>query len=257
MRLVAYTRLSQANEREGESHAAQLDRITAWAQRHGYHVVLHHTDTTSGENGLEQRVGLGATLDALARAEADALVFSQLDRLSRDVIVQESVLRDVWREGHDAFSAAEGEARLRDDPDDPSRRLIRVMLGAVAEYERAMIALRMARGRRRAIARGRSIGPAPSFGWVKDPEDRGRLVPDPSTFELASEAAALIDQGKTLADVAQYLSRQTGRVWHPTQVARLRDRYKRYAAPEVPAAAAVSASQPKSADSSIRQSGPL
>jgi DNA invertase Pin-like site-specific DNA recombinase len=177
-----------------------------------------------------ERVGLAAALDTLTGAEADALAFSLLDRLSRDVIVQESVLRDVWRDDHDAFSAGDGEARLRDDPEDPSRRLIPVMLGAVAEYERAMIALRMARGRRRAIARGRSISPAPSFGWRKDPDDHGHLLPDPDTFPLVRHAITQLDDGATLNTVAEYLETRTERRWHATQVARLRDRYKRYSA---------------------------
>ncbi len=228
MRIIGYTRLSQVNDREAESHSAQLDRIQLWAERHGHILVAHHADTTSGENGLDQRVGLGAALDALARGEGEALAFAQLDRLSRDVIVQESVLRDVWRDGHDAFSTAEGEARLRDDPEDPSRRLIRVMLGAVAEYERAMIALRMARGRRRAVARGRSIGPAPSFGWLKDPDDRGRLIPDPQTFRLVEDAVTRLSGGATLQEVASHLEAETGRRWHPTQVARVRERHHRY-----------------------------
>lgn len=228
MRIVAYTRLSQANDHEAESHAAQYERIVAWAKEHGHEVVAHRRDTTSGENALASRAGLAGALDTLKDGIADGLAFSALDRLSRDVIVQESVLRDVWREGHEAFSATPGEGHLRDDPEDPSRRLIRVMLGAVAEYERAMTALRMTRGRRRAIAEGRLIGPAPSFGWTKDAVDRGLPVPDPSTYPLVEEAVRRRADGDQLRVIAEFLASETNRAWHPTQVKRLLDRHHRY-----------------------------
>ena len=229
MRLVAYTRLSRANDREQESHQGQAERIHTWAEKHGHTVVAHWRDTTSGENGLEEREGLAAALDALRDGDADGLVFAQLDRLSRDLVVQESVLREVWRDGFEAFSAAEGEANLRDDPEDPSRRLIRVVLGAVMEYERAMTALRMARGRRRAIKRGRLIGPAPTFGWVRDEDDRGKPMPDPETFPIVEEAVRRKHSGESLRKIATWLEEATGRRWHAAQVARLCERHDRYA----------------------------
>jgi hypothetical protein len=59
-------------------------------------------------------------------------------RLAGDLVLQEQLLAEVWRSG-ELLSTAGGEAHLHDDP---SRRLIRQVLGAVSEYERAMIALR-------------------------------------------------------------------------------------------------------------------
>ena len=58
----------------------------------------------------------------------------RLDRLARDLIVQETVLAEVKRLGGEVFSTSAAEAGyLSDDPDDPSRKLIRQVLGAVAE----------------------------------------------------------------------------------------------------------------------------
>ena len=46
--------------------------------------------------------------------------------------------------GAEVFSTSDAEqGYLQDDPSDPSRKLIRQVLGAVAEYERAMIRLRL------------------------------------------------------------------------------------------------------------------
>jgi hypothetical protein len=52
--------------------------------------------------------------------------------------------------GRERFSTSPSEsAFLRDDPTDPSRALIRQVLGAVSEYERKMITVRLRAGRAR------------------------------------------------------------------------------------------------------------
>jgi DNA invertase Pin-like site-specific DNA recombinase len=79
----------------------------------------------------------------LRTKEADALIVYRLDRLARDLVLEEQLLAEAWRMGAVVFSTSAGEsAYLEDDPLDPSRRLIRQVLGAVNEYERAMIGLR-------------------------------------------------------------------------------------------------------------------
>jgi DNA invertase Pin-like site-specific DNA recombinase len=65
------------------------------------------------------------------------------------------------------FSTSAGEAAyLEDDPGDPARKVIRQVLGAVAEYERSMIALRLRSGRAgKAQAGGFAYG-APPYGYA-------------------------------------------------------------------------------------------
>lgn len=228
MRLVAYTRLSQSNANEGESHAAQRERIQAWAREAGHEVVGHHQDTVSGENGVEDRPGFLEALDALDAHRADGIAVSALDRLARRLSTQEALLATVWRRDKGVYEAGMGEVPP-DDADDPYRTFVRQVMGAAAQLERALIVKRMADGRRRAVRQGRSIGPAPSFGWIKDPDDRGRVLPDPQTFPLVEDAVARLSDGATLRQVADYLEDKTGRLWHPTQVARIRERFQRYA----------------------------
>ena len=228
LRLVAYTRLSQSNPHEGESHAAQLERVTRWAEAHGHEVVEHCDDTISGENGPRDRPGFLDAIELIDDGLADGIVVSSLDRLARKLTTQEALLATAWRRDAPVFDIGLGEIP-QDDPSDPYRTFVRQVMGAAAQLERALIVKRMADGRRRAIRQGRSIGPAPSFGWVKDSDDPGRLVPDPESFPLVEETVSLLEAGATLRQAGEYLAAETGRVWHPTQVARLRDRFRRYA----------------------------
>jgi DNA invertase Pin-like site-specific DNA recombinase len=90
----------------------------------------------------------------------------KLDRLARDLIVQETLIAEVRKIGGQLFTTAAGEAaHLADDPDDPSRKLIRQVLGAVNEYERSMIVLWMKSGRKIKAAKGGYAGyGSPAFG---------------------------------------------------------------------------------------------
>lgn len=243
MRLVAYTRLSQSNAHEDESHEAQLARINAWAESRGDEVVAHHKETISGlvkedanrraiedlEAHLRERVALADALNDLV--DADGLVVDVRDRLARDPLVSELILRDVWRADKVVFSALQGD--LGADPGDPTQELLRTVVGAADRYVGQMTKLRMARGRQRAVERGRLIGPAPAFGWSKDPDDPGRPVPDPETYPLVEQAVRQRREGATLRDVAAWLAQETGERWHATQVKRLCERYERYARAEV------------------------
>lgn len=138
--------------------------------------------------------------------------------------MQETLLAEVRRLGGEVFSMSAAEAGyLSDDPDDPSRKLIRQVLGAVAEYERSMIALRLRSGRKRKAKDGGYAYGAPPFGFrVVD----GELVPDESEQDTLSRARKLQRSGASIRAIAATLTSEGRRTkrgtrWHPTTVARV------------------------------------
>jgi DNA invertase Pin-like site-specific DNA recombinase len=89
------------------------------------------------------------------------VVVERGDRLARDLIVGELILNQ-FRELGVRVIAADGGTELTVSEDDPTRRLIRQVLGAVAQYEKAVIVskLKAARVRQRR-ATGRCEGRKP------------------------------------------------------------------------------------------------
>ena len=157
MKLAAYLRVSTDRQaEEGLGLEVQEQTIKGWAHAHEHRVVLWTRDEgVSGSNGLDTRVGLADVPEAIKRQRVDGLVVYRLDRLARDLVLQEQLLAEIRRLGGELFSTSNAEASyLSDDPDDPSRKLIRQVLGAVNEHERAMIALRLRSGRRRKADNG-------------------------------------------------------------------------------------------------------
>lgn len=161
MQLVIYTRTSTVNGAGSDSLQAQEDACRAWATEHGHEIVSVERDQAlSGGLGVEDRPGLAAALVALEDGTAEGIVVHRLDRLARELHVQEVALAHAWSSGDhiEVFEAAEGGAVKRDDPDDPHRRFLRQVMGAAAELERGLIRARLHGGRRRKAARGGYIG---------------------------------------------------------------------------------------------------
>jgi DNA invertase Pin-like site-specific DNA recombinase len=128
----------------------------------------------------------------------------RLDRLARYLVLQEQLLAEIKRLGADTYTTSSAEAGyLADDPDDPSRKLISQILGAVNEYERAMIKLRLRSGRARKNRNaGYAYGPPP-LGYRAE----GRqLVADNYEQQVVERIRALRAEGRSLRQIADVLT---------------------------------------------------
>src|SRR3954454_15755438 len=171
---------------------------------------------------VEDRPGLAALLAELR--PGDVVVVARLDRLARDLLTQEFLLRDIRQRGGDLVSCSETEADyLRDDPHDPTRKLVRQVLGAISEFERALIKLRLQHGRALKAERGGFAYGAPSFGFRAA---GGALVPLDREQEAVAMALELRRQGSSLRQIGTALTEKgftskRGGPWHPSTVARM------------------------------------
>jgi DNA invertase Pin-like site-specific DNA recombinase len=226
VKVAAYVRVSTDKQAErGLGLDVQEQAIRAWGKTNGHKLgTIHRDEGVSGSNGLDTRVGLQDALEALRAKTAGGLVVYRLDRLARDLIIQEQILAEVRRLGALVFSTSAAEAGyLDDDPDDPSRKLIRQVLGSVAEYERAMTVLRLKAGRRRKAEQGGFAYGSPPMGYRADD---GKLVPVESEQAAVRRALELQATGESIRGITAALNAEgyhskRGGAWHPTTVARL------------------------------------
>lgn len=220
-----YCRVSTDRQAEaGFGLVAQEKAIGAFLRPLRAHPNRFYED--SGVSGtVEERPALA---ELLADVQAgDVVVVARLDRLARDLLTQEFLLRDIRARGADLMSCSSAEAEyLQDDPHDPTRKLIRQVLGAVSEFERALIRLRLQRGRAIKAERGGYAYGSPPYG---SRAEGAKLVPEPGEQEAIRLAFKLRSQGRSLRAVgvalseAGYLSKRGGD-WHPTTVARMLSR---------------------------------
>lgn len=208
---VGYLRVSSGVQVEGTGLEVQRASIEATAARLGLTIVAWCEDAgVSGTVEALDRPGFNCLVEHLASGEAAYVLAHHADRLARTLHVQEAALAVLWQ--HGATVVLGGEVVHADDPADPMRTLIRQILGAVAEYSRRDVVVKMHSGRKAVRRRepDRYIGGAtiPAGCEVVD----GHLVATP---ELVQELAAIragLSSGLTLTAVGRQLGLQTVQV---------------------------------------------
>lgn len=198
MRAVAYLRVSTNEQAEsGLGLDAQRAAVTAEAERMGATLdpaSVFVDEGVSGGADLHQCPALVAALDALE--DGAVLVVAKRDRLGRDVYRLALIERMAERAGARIVSA-DGTG----NGDDPAALLMRRMVDAFAEYERALIRSRTSAALQAKKARGERLG-RPRYGWrVED----GELVPVEDEQAVVRQVADLRAQGLSQRAIAAAL----------------------------------------------------
>ena len=196
---VAYLRV--LTDRQELGPEAQRASITAWAAREGVTIVAWHVDAgVSGAAAIADRPELVASLASLTVHRAGVLVVAKRDRLARDVMAAAMLERMVVDAGARIVSAA-GEGT---DSNDPSAVLMRTLVDAFAQYERAMIAARTKAALGAKRARGERAGTVP-YGFTADAA--GRLAPCAAERAVIAQVHALRAAGLSQRAIVAELAR--------------------------------------------------
>jgi DNA invertase Pin-like site-specific DNA recombinase len=169
--VALYARVSTLNNQDPEM---QLSELREYAGRRGWQIVEEFTD--QGVSGCKESwPALNRLMSDACRRRFDAVLVWKIDRFGRSLKHLVNALAELAALGVAFIS-------LRDNIDlsTPSGRLMFQIIGAMAEFERALIQERVRAGLRNARAKGRRLG-------------RPRVVVD------ASRIASLRLQGRSWA----------------------------------------------------------
>jgi len=160
----AYLRVSGKGQVEGDGFTRQLEAIKRWAGEHQIKMArTFREEGVSGTKDLENRPAFLEMMTALHSNGVKLVMVEKLDRLARDLMIQETIIGDLRKNGFDLVSVTEPDLLQ----DDPTRKLMRQIMGAIAEYEKTMIVLKLRGARMRQKAKtGRCEGAKP-FGWFE------------------------------------------------------------------------------------------
>jgi DNA invertase Pin-like site-specific DNA recombinase len=220
----SYLRVSGKGQIGGDGFPRQRTTIAAFAEDNGLDVVEEFEDAgVSGTLGLADRPGLTALLEATMAGGISIVLVEKADRLARDLVESELLLR-TFREHEIRVIEADGGHELTNSGDaSPTTVLIRQVLAAVSEFEKSGLVakLRAARDRVRS-QRGRCEGP-PAYG-ARGEEAAGlkRLL------EVATDHDG---RPRSLAEIAATLNAErvptrTGRPWARSTVQTLLVRHR-------------------------------
>src|SRR5580693_2110068 len=166
MRVAVYARVSTTRQAQAQGIEQQLDRLRAVAAERGWTLEEQHVYRDDGYSGASLgRPGLDRLRDHSALAELDLVLVTAPDRLARNYVHQVLLIDELAGHG------CQVEFLDRPMSADPHDQLLLQIRGAVAEYERTLIAERMRRGRQARLRAGTLLPwtTAP-FGYRLDPE---------------------------------------------------------------------------------------
>lgn len=166
MRVAVYARVPATRQAQAQTIEQQLDRLRAAAAERGWELEEQHAYRDDGYSGASLgRPGLDRLRDHAALADLDLVLVTAPDRLARNYVHQVLLIDDLAGHG------CQVEFPGRPMSTDPHDQLLLQIRGAVAEYERTLIAERMRRGRQAKLRAGTLLPwTTPPFGYRLDPE---------------------------------------------------------------------------------------
>jgi DNA invertase Pin-like site-specific DNA recombinase len=228
LRVVGYPRVSMEEQAtHGVSLPAQRSKIDLYCQLHELELVKVVEDAGVSAKSLD-RPGLSEVLAMLDNGQADGIVITKLDRLTRSLgdwlRLIETYFGERVRTPRKLFSVGDSI-----DTRTAAGRLVLNVLMSVAQWERETIGERTKQGMEAAIALGQHCG-TPRYGWAVDPNGRigkkGRpveVLPDAHEQEVIRQMREARSNGLSLRDIVKQLEdagieTREGGIWTPATI---------------------------------------
>jgi site-specific DNA recombinase len=159
--LIGYCRVSTDNQKDEGTIEIQEVALEEYCISNGYELVrIFKDEGVSG--GLEDRPGLVEMFSYLeTNTEIEGVLIYKLDRLARDLYIQEHLIKKLEMLNKSILSTKERDL----EGSDPMRKAFRQFMGIVAELEKAFITMRLSSGRINKARKGGYAGGGVALGY--------------------------------------------------------------------------------------------
>lgn len=238
-RVFVYCRVSTGEQLDGGGFDRQVESCRKFCEVKGWTPLRIFREQESGSVESANRPLLSQAIELAGPDSAlgvDTLVVERADRLARDLIVGELFYRECRQKKIKVYAADSGE-ELVNATGDPTRTLIRQVLGSLSEWSKAEIVKKLQAGRRRKkeLTGKPCGGPA---GYGRDPNH-----PDYDKQRRACDriVALHLEDNRSFSYIAERLERlrdefpPPGRRWGKSTVATIYHRNSGGKMPDVAA----------------------
>lgn len=156
-----YLRVSGLTQLQGDGMDRQLIACQEYADKNDLYIAeIFKENGISGTKDMDNRPALAEMLVALEENGVKIAICEKLDRIARDLLLQETIVGDMQRRGFTLVSTMEPDLCSSD----PSRILVRQIFGAIAQYDRAILTSKMNAAKQRMRAKGLRVEGRHPFG---------------------------------------------------------------------------------------------
>src|SRR5262249_26853535 len=191
---VGYMRTSSSTnvERDKDSDKRQRAAIEAYAKAAGYVIVDWYYDrAVKGADAIAARPGFSAMLERIASNGVRSIICESPDRFARDLAVQLAGHDSLKKLGVELIPASAPDFFIEDTP---TAVLVRQVLGAIAQFDKANLVAKLKAARDRKLQATGKCGGRKSYAeanpaLVKAANELSGQRPRLSLREIAAELA--------------------------------------------------------------------
>lgn len=210
-----YIRLSQEDkdkdkkyENESESVINQRAIINEYIDRNylskftNYVVVDTYVD--DGYSGTDfDRPDFQRLLGDIKKKRINMIIVKDLSRLGRDHVMTGYYMENFFPENQIRFvSILDGyDSFMNQASNDSSTFIV-----ACNDYYSKQNSIKIRNVLNNKRSNGKFIGSAPSFGYMRDPEDKGHLIPNPETAPIVKEIFKMAERGIGVSEITTTLN---------------------------------------------------
>lgn len=198
-----YERLSRDDELQGESNSItnQKNFIENYANKNGFQNILHFTD--DGVSGTTfDRVGFNEMIAQVEAGNIATIIVKDMSRFGRDYLKVGFYTEVMFREKGVRFIAINNGIDSADQRGNDFTPFLNIMNEWYARDSsrkiQSIFKVRMMEGKR--------VSPSVPYGYLRDSQDRQKLIIDKEPAAVVQRIFQLIIAGKGVTQIAQILS---------------------------------------------------
>jgi site-specific DNA recombinase len=206
-----YVRVSGDSQIDGDGFPRQVAAIKAYAKQHGVRIVkVFREEGVTGTKDAMDRPAWVDMMTALHSNGVKTIIIERLDRLARELMVQEATIAELQKQGFTLVSVQEPDLMSSD----PARIAFRQMMGVFAQYDKSQIVLKLKAARMRKRAKeGRCEGRKPFGHYEGEQAAIARMQALAATGMSIRAIAAKLD--------AEGVPTRSGGAWRDAVVGRI------------------------------------
>ena len=217
-KVFVYLRVSTPGQIDGYGFDRQEETCRDFARKAGYEIIgVFREEGISGAKDKTERPAFQEMMTAILANGVKTVLVESMDRLARELRIQETLLIYLASKGVGLISARTGENVTEAIQGDPLRKALIQMQGVFSELEKNQLARRLRKGREKAKQeKGKCEGRKP---YGETPEEQ-KIV---QRIRAMRRTRKNKTPGMTLQEIADRLNGEgiktkDGKTWTPVQI---------------------------------------
>ncbi len=204
-----YIRLSQEDkdkkyESDSESVINQKELLRSYVKNNNFNLVKEYVD--DGYSGTDfERPGFQKMLEDINNKEINCVIVKDLSRLGRDHVMTGYYIETFFPENNTRFiSILESYDSFKNQASNDSSTFII----ACNDYYSKQNSVKIRNVLNEKRKNGKFVGSLPCFGYMRDPEDKGHLIPNPETAPIVKNIFKWRADGIGPTEIANRLNKE-------------------------------------------------